>query len=478
MLEMQKRLRKPFYALMTLPATAMGFGLAVQIAALSALMRDKYNLNLEEIGFVWAAGPIAGILGQVIIGMISDKTWFWGGRRRPFILIGGSLSAISLLALPNIGLISQSLGLLDVVVVALVVALTLDLSINVGFNPTRSIISDLTPEGEARTRGFTWMQTVSGTFGVVAYALGRIAGNEFLIYFAVGLVLLFAVVPVFFMEEPRELASDDETASRGGFDLGRVIIATLPLWAIFIFDIYAFGARLLGYEREGYLPEILAAIATAMLITWVVFLKKPKPGAGREDLTEFQKIMAAHSFSWIGVQSMFVFFYPYLEHVIPEGGETLWAGTTNLSFLVLNLVGALLPAFILNPLARRIPRVRIQALCLGVMAAGYAAIYLAGTSPFALYALMAIVGVGWAAIVSLPFAILSQRINQARMGLFMGIFNLSVVLPQLAVSMGVGRYLNSIEDKSMLFAIASASLALSALLWLRVHPLPTKETTE
>lgn len=477
MLEMQKRLSKSFYALMTLPATGMGFGLAVQIAALSALMRNKYDLNLEEIGFVWAAGPIAGILGQVIIGMISDKAWFWGGRRRPFILIGGVLSALSLLALPNIGLISQALGLMDLVIVALVVALTLDLSINVGFNPTRAIISDLTPEGEARTRGYTWMQTVSGTFGVVAYALGRIAGNEFLIYFSVGLVLLFTVLPVLFMREPRTLTDDADASSQGGFDLGRVVVATLPLWAVFAFDIYAFGTRLAGVEREGYLPEILAAIATAALMGWVLFLKKPKPGAGREDMTEFQKIMAAHSFSWIGVQSMFVFYYPYLEHVLPDGDETLWAGTTNLSFLVLNLVGALLPAFVLNPLSRKMPRVRVQALCLGFMAAGYAAIYLAGTSPFALYAMMAVVGIGWAAMVSLPFAILSQRINQARMGLFMGIFNLSVVLPQLAVSMGVGRYLNSIEDKSMLFGIAAGSLALSALMWLRVKPLTDAERT-
>ena len=95
MLEMQKRLSKSFFALMTLPATAMGFALSIQIAALSAILRSKYDLNIEEIGLVWAAGPIAGILGQPIIGMISDKVWFWGGRRRPFILIGGVLTALS-----------------------------------------------------------------------------------------------------------------------------------------------------------------------------------------------------------------------------------------------------------------------------------------------------------------------------------------------------------------------------------------------
>ncbi|HBF51914.1 MAG TPA: MFS transporter, partial [Massilia sp.] len=89
MLDMQRRLSNPFYALASLPATAMGFALCIQISALSWLLSTKYHLDIHEIGIVWAAGPLAGILGQVIIGFISDKTWFWGGRRRPFILIGG-----------------------------------------------------------------------------------------------------------------------------------------------------------------------------------------------------------------------------------------------------------------------------------------------------------------------------------------------------------------------------------------------------
>ena len=84
MLDMQRRLSNSFYALTSLPATAMGFALCIQISALSWLLSTKYHLDIHEIGIVWAAGPLAGILGQVIIGFISDKTWFWGGRRRPW----------------------------------------------------------------------------------------------------------------------------------------------------------------------------------------------------------------------------------------------------------------------------------------------------------------------------------------------------------------------------------------------------------
>lgn len=501
MLDMQKKLTKPFFALMALPATAMGFALSIQIAALSALMRSKYDLNIEEVGIVWAAGPIAGILGQVIIGLISDKVWFWGGRRRPFIIVGGIMSALALMALPNIGLISSTLGLADIVGVALTVALVLDLSINVSFNPTRSVISDLTPEGEARTRGYTWMQTVSGAFGMLAYAIGRFAGNEFLIYFGVGLVVLFTLLPSLLMEEPSEIQGTDGHA--GGFDLKLILIGTLPLWGVFAYDVIAFVAALIDrgmvggdgatgrfgwlfrwlidlaqWARGTYADEWFCGGVTVLLMGWVLFFKKPNARAGKDDLTEFQKIMAAHSFSWLGIQTMFVFYYPYLEHVMPDGGNRLWDGVTNLSFLVLNGVAALLPAFVLNPLAKKMPRVRLQSACLGIMALGYAAAFVLGTSPFTLYIIMAVLGIGWAAVVSLPFAIMSQRINQSRMGLFMGIFNLSVVLPQLLASLGVGLFLHRVEDKSLLFVIAAASLGLSALLWLRVKPLPEAQRIE
>ena len=82
MLDFQKKLTNTFYAVLTLPATAMGFALSIQISALSWLMSTKYGLEIHEVGIVWAAGPLAGIFGQVIFGLISDKTWFWGGRRR------------------------------------------------------------------------------------------------------------------------------------------------------------------------------------------------------------------------------------------------------------------------------------------------------------------------------------------------------------------------------------------------------------
>jgi MFS-type transporter involved in bile tolerance (Atg22 family) len=91
-----------------------------------------------------------------------------------------------------------------------------------------------------------------------------------------------------------------------------------------------------------------------------------------------------------------------------------------------------------------------------------------GTSKVTIYALMIVLGIGWAAIVSLPFAIMSQKVDQARMGLYMGLFNLSVVLPQLVASLGIGQVVSAAEDKGITFAICAVTLALSAAAWLMV----------
>lgn len=408
MLDMQKRLTNSFYAIIALPSTAMGFALCIQISALSWLLSTKYNLQIHEIGIVWAAGPTAGILGQMIIGLISDKTWFWGGRRRPFILIGGALAALMVFLLPRIDVVADMLGIGNLLVVAVIVALTLDLSINIGFNPTRSLIADVTPDGEARTRGFTWMQTISGFWGVMAYLIGAFIDNYALISVGVFIVFAFSVVPMFFVEEPRHLAPQGEQAAATATEWGQ-------LWRIYF----------------------------------------------------------AHGFSWIGIQAMFVYIIAFIQqHIVPAGLAAEQASSQSgkviaISFAVMNIVGFLLPALVLAPLAAKIGRVRTQAGCIALMAVGYFGIAFVARTPAMLYALMAVVGIGWAAVVSLPFAIMSEKVDKSRMGFFMGVFNLSVVIPQLMAT-GIGFVLASAADKSVLFLICGACLSVSGMLWMLV----------
>ncbi len=408
MLEIQKKLSNSFYALLSLPSTAMGFALSIQIAVLSWILSTKYGLDIHEVGIVWAAGPIAGIFGQVIIGLISDNVWFWGGRRRPFILIGGVLAALMILALPNIDKINEFLGIGSLMAVAIAVALTLDMAINISFNPTRSIIADVTPDGVPRTKGYTWMQTISGFFGVMAYAIGAIFGNFFLIYLGAGLVLLFSVIPPFFIEESKELVT---------------------------------------VEKED--TEVKKSAVTQ----W----------------GELFRIYFAHGFSWIGVQTMFVYIIAYIQQKLNPASQEETGQIIAISFLVLNAVGFILPAFVLEPITEKIGRVKTHLACVAVMALGYFGIVLFGKTPLTLYILMAVLGVGWAAIVSLPFAIMSEKVNEARMGFFMGIFNLSVVLPQLIVSLVLGYYIQQAGDKNLIFIISGVTLTISALLWMLVR---------
>jgi maltose/moltooligosaccharide transporter len=408
MLEIQKKLTNTFYSLLALPATAMGFALSIQIAVLSWILNTQYGLDIHEIGIVWAAGPLAGIFGQVIVGFISDKVWFWGGRRRPFILIGGTLAAIMIIALPNIGAINDFFGIGSILAVAIVVALTLDLAINISFNPTRSVIADVTPDGVPRTKGYTWMQTISGFWGVMAYAIGAIFGNYFLIYLGAFIVLGFSIIPPFFIKESKEL--------------------TEP-------------------KKE---TEVTAA--KSKVTEW----------------GELFKLYFAHGFSWIGVQTMFVYIIAFIQQKLNPADQNETGQIIAISFLVLNAIGFILPAFVLEPITERIGRVKTHLTCVAIMAVGYFGIVIIGNSPLVLYLLMAVCGIGWAAIVSLPFAIMSEKVDQSRMGFFMGIFNLSVVLPQLIVSLVLGYFIQQAEDKNLIFIISGTTLAISAVLWLLV----------
>ena len=486
MLEMQKKLTNTFYAILALPATAMGFALSIQIAALSWILSTQYGLEIHDVGLVWAAGPIAGILGQVIIGFISDKVWFWNGRRKPFIFIGGFLAALMLLALPNIDIITSELGFEGILGVAIAVALTLDLAINISFNPTRSVIADVTPEGVERTKGYAWMQTISGSFGVLAYVIGAVWNNYVLIYFGVFLVLALSILPPFFIKEPRELktSEDEEGQSTNSASFIEMLNNIKPLWGFFIYSVYALGARLVGFEMDNYYVEIACFILTIFFILQVILQKTDGLGKKQRGIVGFKKVLAAHSFTWLGIQTMFVYMFAYVQYKvygyatgepITESVQIEMGRVVSISFLILNAVGAVLPAFVLEPITRKIGRVKTHAACIAIMAVGYTGMLFAGFTPIMIYIFMAVLGVGWAATISLPFAIMSQKVDQSQMGLFMGLFNLSVVLPQLVASFGVGQAVSAAEDKSLIFIVSAVTLAISAVLWFLVKEDQTPE---
>ena len=427
MLQIQKEKSPLFYFLLSLPATAMGFALCVQLSTLSWKL-DQLGLKEADLGKVWSAGPIAGIVGQILFGLISDKAWFWGGRRRPYILIGGVITALAIFGLSQLEFLNAKFPMLGLVVCATSIALMLDLAVNIGFNPTRSLISDVTSEGADRTKGYTIMQLVSGSFGVAAYFFGALLGKEFLFYFGVVLVLLFTIIPTLLIQEPKELAVANPKSK-------------------------------------------------------IQNLKSTT------DWPNFLKLCFAHAFTWFGIQSMFIFFGGFLKYRISnaevESGllQQLHAVFPNvesygrmqdISFTLMFLVGSLLPAFALEPLAKKFGRVRVHLTTVAIMSASYFALYKIADSQLSVFFFMCMLGIGWGAVVSLPFAIFSEMVDKNRMGWFMGLFNLSVVIPQLLVSFTVGSFLQNSTDKSLVFLISGIALAISAVLWLLVKE-KTKE---
>lgn len=413
MLDIQRRLTNSFYILLSLPATAMGFALSVQISALSWILSTQYGFDLHSVGLVWAAGPLAGILGQVIIGFISDKVWFLEGRRRPFILFGGLLAALMLQALTMIGVIQRSLGLTNIVFVATAVALTLDLAINISFNPTRAIIADVTPEGDQRTKGYTWMQTISGLFGAMAYLISVYMGNYVLIGIGVLLVAVFSILPIFFIQEPREMVhtADEKVEAHG------------------------------------------------------------------TNVKELLKIYLAHAFAWFGVQSMFVYAIAPIKQMLPGASNDDIGKVISMCFFLLNTIAFIVPSFVLEPLTHRLGRVRTHAMAIILMAVAYFGMKFFGTTPTMLYACMILAGIGWGAVVSLPFAIMSENVERGRMGFYMGIFNLSVVLPQLLTSSFLGKIMDAQTDQTYLWTICGWSLVCSGIAWLFVKEQRTTGTT-
>jgi maltose/moltooligosaccharide transporter len=203
----------------------------------------------------------------------------------------------------------------------------------------------------------------------------------------------------------------------------------------------------------------------------------PGSGAKRGGQTQWGqlfRIYGAHAFSWIGVQTMFVYIIAFIQQKMSLSTDPATAAREagqiiSISFAILNTVGFLLPAPILEPLSERFGRVRVHMGAVAIMAVGYFAIMVAGTTPLMLYVFMAVVGIGWASIVSLPFAIMTEKVEQTRMGFFMGIFNLSVVLPQLFVSLVLGSVIQDSGDKGMIFLISGVTLSVSALVWIFVR---------
>jgi maltose/moltooligosaccharide transporter len=491
MLDAQKRLSTGFLILLSLPTAAVGFALSSGIATTTWLLSTRYNLHLENIALIWLMGPLMGLLVQPLVGALSDRTWLMKGRRRPYLLAGGIAGAASTYAMLELDTLATATGL-SLIFVAVLVALVADLATNVTFNPARSLVADLTPEGPARVRGYAWMQTVSGVLGISTYLTSIFFGNHALVLVTVVVVFFLTLVPLLFIEEsaPAAMPAPAVAGPGGAAQRATGMAAFTALWPMVGFLVYGlfvavdklvFGGALAAWA----VPLFVATVALTLL--WgiaIVWQGRRRPSSQNR----LRTMLLAHGFAWLGVQSMFVMGFFYVrDFVVPAAGASVLAdglyqlansatSTTaadtagrilSMGFLLLNLVGAALPVLVLKPLCLRYGKVRVHGSAMGLMAAAYGLIALAPANEVWFYLGMLLCGIGWSSLISIVFAIYSESVDSREMGVSMGVFNSSLVLPALAVP-GLLKLSDALDQHRWVFALFAVCLVLSFVFWCAV----------
>jgi maltose/moltooligosaccharide transporter len=453
--------------LLSAPSGGLSIALTTQITALSWLLQNQYHLAIDDIAIVWAAGPLAGIIGQLAVGHASDRSWWLGGRRRPYLLISGVLSAAALFAMPRLETLSDLLGGLSLVMTAALVALALDIAINVGLNPARALIADVVPSGEERSITFAYMQTLSGLLGVGTTIVGAWLGNLSMILVAAILTLPLTALPAFFVREPRSI---EEGVGAGKLTFKLVMAMLLSIAPSAAFSVVVVTAKLAGMA----LPLVPLALGTAAL---TALLAVPIFRSTRRDQVALsQRILFAQGLSWIGIFSMFVFLAPVVSERLPMFGADRIGRSVAVALGLFNLVAAIAPLTILMPLIRRYRRAHVHAAAMAMMGLSFAAIGQWVHSEPMLWICMAIAGIGWGSLVSLPYVIFCDRVDARQLGLLLGVFNLAVVIPQLVVSLGLGGIAPMLGSRGDLFLIAATALIAAAFAWSRIPPVEQAQT--
>lgn len=378
------------------------FGWGLQMANMSPIYKylgaDEANLP-----YLWLAGPLTGLIVQPIVGAMSDRTWTRLGRRRPFFLVGAILASISLILMPNSSALWMAAGLLWI----------LDASINITMEPFRAFVADNLPE-EQRTLGFVMQSFFIGIGQTLANALPFI-------------LTAFGVVGF--------MASGIPHSTLIAFIVGAIFFAGAVLWTVFSSheyppdDLEEFRRK----QAEGNLVgNIVREISEA--------LKDMPPTMKQLAVVQF--------FTWFALPCMWQFYgITVARHVFGAPNEdsplfkqgTEWGG---LCFAVYNVVCFLI-AFGLPYLANATSRKMTHIICLALGGLGLISTMFA-TDPYFLWLGMAGVGIAWASILSMPYVILAGAIRPERMGVYMGVFNLFIVIPQAVMSFIVPQIYNNV----------------------------------
>ena len=387
---------------MTLPAIwnmsfgffGIQFGWGLQMANMSAIYQ-YLGASEGDIPLLWLAAPVTGLLVQPVIGYYSDRTWTRLGRRRPYFLVGAILASLALIAMPNSTALWMAAGLLWI----------LDASVNVSMEPFRAFVADLLPPAQ-RQVGFAMQSLMIGLGAVTSSALPWLLTRFGL---ATGVTAQGGI------PQSVHLA----------FYIGAVVYICAVLWTIIT-------------TRE-HPPEPADNLANGRVP--VAFFKDIFDGIRRMPRV-MRQLAVVQFFTWLGLFCMWIYFTPAVARNIfggEPGSASYQAGVEwgGVCFATYNGT-AFAVAFVLVALAKRGVAAktlhRIGLLCAG---AGLASVGFIRTPELLLLA-MAGVGIGWATILSMPYALLANAIPANQMGFYMGVFNFFIVLPQILAATVLG----------------------------------------
>lgn len=449
------------------------FGFGLQLANMSAIY-TKLGADPSKIPILWLAGPMTGLIVQPIIGSMSDRTWNALGRRRPYFLTGAILSSIALFFMPDSPALWVAASMLWV----------LDASINISMEPFRAFVADKLPP-EQRTVGFVMQSFFIGIGAAIANALPAIldkfgvTGNaangiplSVMWAFKLG-ASAFLLAVLWTVLTSKEYPPEDMEA----FQREKASHKTSHLNAKFLF-IGAVAGLLLGVAR-GHLVEHALTIWHVIIGGGIgaiigLVLSGPEVGSAIAEMPKTMKQLAVvQFFTWLGLFCMWMFFglataqqiFGTLDAKSPEfDAGTLFGGQT---FAWYSIV-CFLVAFALPPLAKKTSRKTVHSLAL--IAGGLCLIttgFLKGPEAKLLWQCTMIgVGIAWASILSMPYAILSGALPAGRMGVYMGIFNFFIVIPEILASLALEPVVKQLfeNDPVKVVMMGGASMLIAAVM--------------
>ncbi len=463
------------------------FGFALQNANASRIFQTL-GADMDDVAGLWIAAPLTGLLVQPIVGYLSDRTWNRFGRRRPYFMVGALFTTLALLVMPNSPTLWIAAGTLWV----------LDASINISMEPFRAFVGDqLAPR--QRPAGYAMQSFFIGVGAVVASMLpwllakagvansaeaGMVPDTVRYAFYLGGVVLFLAIGwTVLRTREysPQELAAFDDAEPASATPAGEgVAIAAGSAWAWLLAGIaMAVGIHLAAGDRMLYvLAGLFAAYGALVLIARrlqptrmlavIVHDVQHMPSTMRQ-------LAVVQFFSWFALFAMWIYTTAAVTGVHFGATDTSSAAYNDGA----NWVGVLFAAYngfaalaaILIPWLVRAIGLRWSHLVnLWLGAAGLLSLLVIRDPQWLLLSMVG-VGFAWASILSLPYALLSDSVPAAKMGVYMGIFNFFIVIPQLVAASVLGFVLRHWLGNQPILALAvgGASLLVAGLCVLRVH---------